>query len=168
MRIELYHGSKYGNGARVAEEFKRLMAVNGVDVAVHHIKDSDPHKVPPADLYVFGSPTHFGKAPGNVLRFIGKFDVRSGTRYALIATCSSVRPDKKTGLMPPREEVDKNRRTIPMMDEELRTKGLVKVAEMTAFVNPDAMKGPLENGWKAIVEEFSNKVLEQLSASPGT
>jgi hypothetical protein len=29
MKIEYFHASKYGNGARIAEEFKREMALKG-------------------------------------------------------------------------------------------------------------------------------------------
>ena len=31
MKIEYFHASKYGNGAMVAEEFRRQMAASGVD-----------------------------------------------------------------------------------------------------------------------------------------
>ena len=37
MRIEYVHASHYGNGAMVAEEFKKQMDANGVTVNVHHI-----------------------------------------------------------------------------------------------------------------------------------
>ena len=39
MNVEYFHASKYGNGAKVAEEFKQRMATRGVEVSVHHIKD---------------------------------------------------------------------------------------------------------------------------------
>ncbi len=29
MKVEYYHASKYGNGAMVAEEFRKLMAAKG-------------------------------------------------------------------------------------------------------------------------------------------
>ncbi len=37
MKIEYLHASKYGNGAMVAEEFKKQMVAKGVTVSVHHI-----------------------------------------------------------------------------------------------------------------------------------
>ena len=55
MKIEYFHASKYGNGARVAEEFKKDMATRGVEVTVHHIEDVQK-ELPPADLYLFSSP----------------------------------------------------------------------------------------------------------------
>lgn len=57
MKIELYHASKYGNGAKVAEEFQKLMTMKGHQVNVHHIRETRPMELPQANLYVFGSPT---------------------------------------------------------------------------------------------------------------
>ena len=161
MRIELFHASKYGNGEKVAEEFKRMMMTKGNEVNIHHIKEVSPKDLPPADLYVFGSPTHFGKAVGGMMRFLKKLSLQSGTKYAVFATFSAATPDKKTGKTPSEEELEKLRFTIPMIDEELRAKGMVKVAEMKAFVRPDAMKGPLEEGWQNRVEAFVNQILEK-------
>jgi flavodoxin len=154
MKVELYHASKYGNGATVAEELKRLMAARGDDVSVHHIDDVSPKDLPPADLYVFGSPTHFGKAPGNILRFVKKANLPSGAKYAVFATCSEALPDKRTGKVPSDEEMEKIRRAVPMIDEQLRAKGMVKVAETKFFVRPDTMKGPLTDGWQERVKVF--------------
>lgn len=36
MRIEYFHASKFGNGASVAQEFKKQMAERGVVVEIHH------------------------------------------------------------------------------------------------------------------------------------
>jgi hypothetical protein len=46
MRIEYYHASRFGNGAKVAEEFKKQADALGVTVDVHHIRDANPR--PPA------------------------------------------------------------------------------------------------------------------------
>lgn len=158
MKVVLYHDSKYGNGARVAEEFKRLMTVRGNEVSIHHIRDASPKDLPPADLYVFGSPTHFGKATGSMLRYVKKLTLPSGTRYAVFATCSAARPDKKTGKMPSEEELERLRRTIPMIDEQLRAKGMIKVADLKIFVKPETLKGPLEEGWQDRVEAFVSQI----------
>ncbi|NYT12648.1 MAG: flavodoxin family protein [Methanomassiliicoccales archaeon] len=160
MRVELYHASKYGNGAKVAEEFKRLMMAKGNEVNIHHIKEVSPKDLPSADLYVFGSPTHFGKAVGGMIRFLKKLSLPSGTKYAVFGTFSAARPNKKTGIIPSEEELEKERHTIPMIDEQLKAKGLRKVAEMKVFVQPENMKGPLEDGWQEIVEKFVAQILE--------
>ena len=160
MKVELYHASKYGNGARVAEEIKRLMTASGNEVNIHHIKEVSPKELPPAELYIFGSPTHFGKAVGSMVRFLKKLSLPSGAKYAVFATFSAARPDKKSGKVPSEEELEKMRHTIPMIDEQLRAKGMIKVAEMKVFVQPETMKGPLEEGWQDRVEVFVTQILK--------
>jgi flavodoxin len=159
MKIELFHASKFGNGARVAEELKRVIETKGHQVNVHHIRDSKPKEIPPADLYIFGSPTRIGKPLGKMRRFIGKISVPSGTKYAVFATHGETMPDKKTGRMPTDEEMSRFRQTIPIMDEILKEKRLVKVADKVFFVSADTMKGHLTEGWQGKVEEFAAAIL---------
>ena len=72
MKIEYFHASKYGNGAKVAEEFKKQMAGKGVAVNVHHVREVKPKEMPPADLYLFSSPGRMGKPIGGMHRFLKK------------------------------------------------------------------------------------------------
>jgi hypothetical protein len=120
----------------VIEEFKRLMTAKGNDVNIYRIKGASSKDLPTADLYVFGSPTHFGKAVGRMVRLVKKLSLPSGTNYAVMATCSAAGPNKN-GSMPSGEELEKMRRTIPMLDEQFRSKGMKKVAEMNVFVQPE-------------------------------
>ena len=152
MKIEYFHASKYGNGAMVAEEFQKRMAARGVAVNVHHIRDARPKEMPPADLYLFSSPGRMGRPIGRMRRFLKKVELPSGTKYALLTTEGAPRPDKKTGRMPTEEEQAKWQRVIPVMNEILQGKGLVKVAEGKVLVT--GLKGPLEEGWKEKVEAF--------------
>ena len=156
MKIEYFHASKYGNGAMVAEEFKQQMAAKGVTVNVHHIQDARPKEIPEADLYLFSSPGRMGKPRGCVRRFLKKARLPSGTKYALLITEAAPQPDKKTGRMPTEEEMAKWQRVIPIMDQILQEKGLVKVADGKIQVN--GIKGPLEEGWKKKVEAFVSQI----------
>jgi multimeric flavodoxin WrbA len=151
MKIEYFHASKYGNGAMVAEEFRRRMAAKGVDVNVHHIRDAKPKEMPPADLYLFSSPGRCGKPIWRMRRFMKKAQLPSGTKYAILTT-----------EMPTPEERDKWQRVIPVMTEILQEKGLVKVAEGKVIVT--GLKGPLEEGWQNKVEAFAS----QVSSNPGS
>lgn len=153
MRIEYLHASKFGNGATVAAEFKRLMAARGVDVEVHHIREVNPTALSPADLYVFSSPGRMGKPTGAMRRFLKQVGLPAGTQYAVLATELAPRPDKKTGRMPTDEELAKWQRVIPIMNEILQGKGLVRVLEDAVFVT--GMKGPLAEGWQKTVEGFA-------------
>jgi multimeric flavodoxin WrbA len=160
MKIEYYHASKFGNGAQVAEEFKKLMAAKGIAVNVQHIRDARPKELAQADLYIFSSPGRFGKPIGSMRRFLKKARLAPGTRYAILTTESPPVADRKTGKMPTEEEFAKYERVRPIMNELLLAKGLKKVAEGNVFVNPNTMKGPLEEGWQKKVEAFAARILE--------
>jgi menaquinone-dependent protoporphyrinogen IX oxidase len=153
MKIEYSHASKFGNGALVAEEFRRQMAANGVTVDVHHIRDVKPKDLAPADLYVFSSPGRMGKPIRGMRRFLNNVTLPAGTKYALLTTELAPKPNKKTGRMPTEEETAKWQRVIPGMNEILQEKGLVNVAEDTVFVT--GIKGPLEPDWQKKVQGFA-------------
>lgn len=155
MKIEYYHASKYGNGAMVAEEFKRQMMAKGITVDVHHVRHTKPKEVPPAELYVFSSPGRFGKPIGDMRNFLKKISLPVGTKYAVIAT--EMCPDPlSANRMPSAEELGKCQHIIPLMNAALQDKGLVKVAESKIFVT--GLKGPLEEGWQKLVEAFVSKI----------
>ena len=159
MKIEIYHASRFGNGARVADELRRVLVGKGHQAEVHHIKQAKPKELPPADMYVFGSPTRFGGPLGQARRFIKKVRLPPGTRYAIFATHGDAAPDRKTGQMPTEEEIAKSRNTLPTLEGILKEKGLVMVADKIFVVIPTTLKGPLKEGWEAKVEEFATAIL---------
>ena len=165
MNIAYYHASKFGNGATVAEEFKKIMTSRGVSVSVEHIRDAHPRDLPAADLYVFSSPGRMGKPKGNVRNFLRKVRLEPGTRYAILTTQSAPRPDKKTGNLPTQEEQDRWERVIPIMNELLEAKGLKKVAEGAVLVT--RLKGPLEEGWHDKVTALADQILSTVRIQPG-
>jgi multimeric flavodoxin WrbA len=156
MKIEYFHASKYGNGALVAEEFKKQMAAKGATVDVHHIRNASPKEMPPADLYVFSSPGRMGKPVGGMRRFLKEARLPLGVKYAILTTEGAPQPDKKTGQMPTEEEQNKWQRVIPVMNEILQKKGLVNVFEDRVLVT--GIKGPLEEGWQKKVETFASRI----------
>jgi hypothetical protein len=166
MKIEYVHASKFGNGALVAEEFRRQMAAKGVTVGVHHIREARPDRLPTADLYVFSSPGRMGKPIGGMRRFLKKMRLSAGTRYAILTTEMAPQPDKKTGQIPTEEEQARWQRVRPIMNELLQGAGLVKVAEDKVHVT--GLKGPLEGGWQEKVAAFAARIpLEVQGADNG-
>lgn len=157
MKIEYYHASKFGNGAKVAEEFKKLMAAKGVAVNVYHIRDARPKELLSADLYIFSSPGRIGKPIGGMRRFLKKMQLPAGSKYAVLTTEGAPQPNKKTGKMPTEEELARFQRVRPIMDELLQAKSLKKVADEKVLVT--GMKGPLEEGWQKKVETFADLIL---------
>jgi multimeric flavodoxin WrbA len=157
MKIEYFHASVYGNGAMVAEEFKKQMTAKGVLVDVHHIENAKPEAMPPADIYVFSSPGRFGKPIKEMRRFLKELNLPKGTKFAILTTEPAPKPDKKTGKMPTDEEMNRYQHVISTMNEILLGKDLVKVAETKVFVT--GLKGPLENGWQEKVLAFATSIL---------
>ena len=156
MRIEYFHASKYGNGAAVAEEFKRQMAAKGVEVNIHHVRNTRPKELPPADLYLFSSPGRIGRPIGGMRRFLKQAALPAGAKYAILTTEGAPQPDKKTGRVPTEEELARWQRVIPVMNELLQEKGLVKITEGKVLVT--GLKGPLEEGWQKKVEALVARI----------
>ena len=154
MIIEYFHVSKYGNGIKVAEEFKRIMEEKNVPVNVHHVKKVKPQELPSADLYIFSSPGRFGKPDKSMRKFLEKINLAAGTRYALLTTQMAPKPDKKTGRLPTEDEA--GQKIIPILNESLQSKNLEKVAEERIFVL--GTKGPLEDEWQKKVEAFARLI----------
>ena len=165
MHIAYYHASKFGNGAMVAEEFRKIMVARGMTVSVQHIRDANPNQLPLADLYVFSSPGRFGKPKGNARRFLRKVSLEPGTRYAILTTQGAPKPDPKTGKMPTQEELDSWERVIPIMNELLEAKGLTKIAAGAVLVT--RIKGPLEEGWQQKVTAFADQITSSLRLPAG-
>jgi hypothetical protein len=163
MKIEYLHASKFGNGAKVAEEFKQQMATRGIAVDVHHIREIKPKEVPSADLYVFSSPGRMGRPIREIRRFLKDVSLPAGTEYALLTTEMAPRPDKKTGRMPTEEEIGRFQHVRTIMNEALQRKGLVKVAEDKVYVTD--LKGPLEEGWRRKVAVFAALIDQDLAGS---
>jgi menaquinone-dependent protoporphyrinogen IX oxidase len=157
MRIEYYHASKYGNGEKIAEEFRKIMSAKGIDVNVHHVRDAKPNQIPPADLYVFSSPGRMGKPIKKMKKFLTKLQLPTGSRYAILATEMNPQPDKYQGEVPREEELGRCQRVIPIMNEILKEKGLTKAIETKVYVT--SIKGPLENRWQEKVGQFATALL---------
>lgn len=68
------------------------------------------------------------------------------------------------GAPVPPPDTDPAPGVIPIMNEILQAKGLVKVAEDKILVTGLGWKGPLEEGWQKKVEAF----VARISTAPGT
>lgn len=151
MKIEYFHASKYGNGATVAEEFKRQMADRGVQVNVHNVREIRIKELPPADLYLFSSPGRFGKPVRDMQHFLKSVRLTEGMKYAVLST--EMAPDPAMAIrQPSEEEIGNCQRIIPIMNNFLQKKGLIRVSETRIFVT--GIKGPLEKDWQKAVADF--------------
>ena len=130
LKIQYYHASKYGNGAMIAEEFKKQMADKGITVVnIHHVKKVNPKEIPAADLYIFSSPGRFGRPIGDMQHFLKKAKLTPRAKYAVLATELAPKPDKNKRI-PTEDETGKCQRVIPIINEMLQKKGMIKVRDM--------------------------------------
>lgn len=83
-------------------------------------------------------------------------DPAVGGTFDILTTEAAPKPDKKTGRMPTDEEMAKWQRVIPIMNEILLSKGLVKVADDKILVT--GLKGPLDQGWQRKIEAFIARI----------
>lgn len=162
MRIGYYHASRFGNGAMVAEEFRRQANALGATVEVHHMREMNPRELPPADLYVFSSPGQWGKPIKRTRRFLSQLALPPGTRCAILTTEMEPKPEKTTGLIPSEEEQAKWQRVRPIMNDLLQAAGVEKVVEDVIHVTE--IKGPLEEGWESEVEDFVHLIVSARQA----
>jgi hypothetical protein len=159
MKIEYLHASKYGNGAKVAAEFKQQMAGQARRCRrSSHSEGSGRRSCRRQTSTWFSSPGRFGKPIGGMRRFLKKVELPAGTPYAILTTEAAPKPDKKTGRTPTEEELAKWQRVRPVMNEILQGKGLAKVAEDKVFVT--GLIGPLEEGWRQKVEAFAMRITD--------
>jgi menaquinone-dependent protoporphyrinogen IX oxidase len=156
MKVVYVHASKYGNGARVADEFRSRMANHDIEVETHHVEEVEPEAIGAADLYVFSSPGRMGRPIRSIRHFLKDVRLPRGARYALLTTEMAPQPNKKTGVVPSEEEICRFQHVRPVMIEILQHKGLVKVAEEKVYVTD--LKGPLEDGWQAKVHAFADSL----------
>jgi menaquinone-dependent protoporphyrinogen IX oxidase len=156
LEIEYFHASKYGNGARVAEEFKAVMSARGATVNVRHVREVKPEAVPPADLYVFSSPGRFGGPIGDMGHFLKKAILPKGSMYAVLSTELAPGANKKDEHPAANEKEGPCQRVIPVINGILQSKGLVKVAQEKILVT--GMKGPLEDGWQKKTADFAAQI----------
>jgi hypothetical protein len=126
-------------------------------VNVHHVKNVKPKEISVADLYVFSSPGRFGKPIGDMRGFLKKANLPAGTKYAVLVTELAPEPDKSIRIpTTEEEELGKCQRVIPVINEMLQKKGMVKIAEGKIFVT--SIKGPLEPNWQKEVEAFASRI----------
>jgi flavodoxin len=161
MKIAVFYESKSGNGKAVVGRLSGTLSAKGMEVEVHHIDEVAPKEIGAVDFYLFSSPTRLGKPIGSMKRFLKKAKLPEGAKYALIATLLVPTPNKKTGIMPTQEELDKWQRTIPVMDEILTEKGATKVADLKVYVSLYNQLS-LEDGWEKKVDAFADELVSKL------
>ena len=147
MKIAIAYDSKYGNGRLCAEYLESVLKGKGHDARLFYIRDAKPQEIPSSDLYVFSTPTHAGSVPFKMRGFLRKASMAKGAKYALITTRGAPKSN-----------------TFNKMDEILGARGMSRVGE-GLVIKVLGMKGPLEEGYKAIIDEFAGMITASSAAA---
>lgn len=135
MRVNIVYDSKYGNGKKIAEYLDNSFENN--NVKVFFVKDADPDYIRTADLYIFSTPTHMGKATRKMKKFVKNLQVDGeAQKYGLITTYTKDKTDSLVDL-----------------ERMLKGKGLKKATE-NLKLKIRGKKGPLEEGYQKELDQF--------------
>lgn len=142
VKVHILYESKFGNGKKCANYLGNVISEKGHEVNTLSIRDIKQKSLPQSDMYIFSSPTHVGKPPGKVKRFLKKMEVPGeGIKYALMTTY-----------------VDPETKTLEKMDEQIKSKGMTKVGKGIK-IQVRGMKGPLEEDYEEKLQAFASEIL---------
>ena len=143
MKICIAYESKFGNGKGCMEYLQSVMSKKGHDVEMFSVREREPTSLPPADLYIFSSPTQIGSPAGKMKKFLKKLEIsQEGAKYALVAT-----------------HLNPKANTLEKMEKLLQPKEIIKVTD-GLMIKVTGLKGPLESGYKEKLDTFAEDILK--------
>ena len=143
MKICIAYESKFGNGKGCMEYLQSVMSKKGHDVEMFSVREREPTSLPPADLYIFSSPTQIGSPAGKMKKFLKKLEIsQEGAKYALVVT-----------------HLNPKANTLEKMEKLLQPKEIIKVTD-GLMIKVTGLKGPLESGYKEKLDTFAEDILK--------
>ena len=141
MKVYIAYESKYGNGKKCVDYLQEAIKKKGHSVETSPIHEIKANSLPNADLYIFSSPTHIGRPPRKMKKFLKKLEIsQEEAKYTTIAT--HLNPDAKT---------------LQKLDELIQPKGMTKASDGVQ-IRVTGMKGPLEDGYEKKLDTFVNEI----------
>ena len=138
MKVCIAYESKFGNGKKCVDYLQKAITKKGHSVESSSIREIK--SLPNADLYIFSSPTHIGRPPRKVKKFLNNLEIPQETKYTTIVT-----------------HMDPNAKTPKIIDDLLRPKGMTKVSDGVK-IRVTGMRGPLEDGYEKKLDAFVNEI----------
>ena len=143
MKIKIIYESPFGNGKRVIDELTRILKSKDQDVESFAVNETSPKEIPPADLYIFSSPTRKFTLPPDISNFIDNFiPPKNDVKYALMTT-----------YMDPRTIALK--KMTAKLDEKK-----MKKATKDFKVKVTGLKGPIKEDYLGRLLVFSEELIK--------
>jgi len=139
MKVYIAYESKFGNGKKCVDYLQEAITKKGHSVESSSIREIK--SLPNADLYIFSSPTHVGRPPRKMKKFLNNLEIPQGeAKYTTMVT-----------------HMDPNAKTPQIIDNLLQPKGMTKVSDGLK-IRVTGMKGPLEDGYEKKLDDFANDI----------
>ncbi|UCD14334.1 MAG: hypothetical protein JSW60_02665 [Thermoplasmatales archaeon] len=141
MKVYIAYESKYGNGKKCVEHLQTAIKKKGHNVEASPINEIKTDSLPPAELYIFSTPTHVGRPPRKMRKFLKKLEMgQEDAKYALMTTC-----------------MDYNTRSLEIMEDFLQPKKINKVSKGIK-IKVGGIKGPLESSYQEKLDSFVEEI----------
>ena len=141
MNVCITYYSKFGNGVKCVEYVGESLKKKGNQVELLSVKAVKPDSLPSADLYIFSSPTRFGRPSGKMKKFLKELKIGNAeAKYALMGTFW-----------------EGQSKTIDILSQIMDEKGMTRACE-GVLVKVGKIKGPLADDYQKTLDSFVEKL----------
>ena len=142
MKYIIVYWSRYGNGKKIVNYLSSKLNDKKVETKIFKTDETNPSKLPEADLYVFSAPTEALNIQRNMRKFIKNLEGMNEKKYGIINTHAM------------------KRNLLFKMEKLLSKKNMTKVASVDFQIGEGSQNGEgLIDGWESMVDEFVGQLL---------
>jgi len=142
MKYIIVYWSRYGNGKKIVNYLSSELNDKKVETKIFKTDETNPSKLPEADLYVFSAPTEAFNIQKNMRKFIKNLEGMNEKKYGIINTHAM------------------KRNLLFKMEKLLSKKNMTKVASVDFQIGEGSQNGEgLMVGWESMVDEFVGPLL---------
>jgi len=142
MKYIIVYWSRYGNGKKIVNYLSSKLNDKKVETKIFKTDETNPSKLPEADLYVFSAPTEAFNIQKNMRKFIKNLEGMNEKKYGIINTHAM------------------KRNLLFKMEKLLSKKNMTKVASVDFQIGEGSQNGEgLMVGWESMVDEFVGQLL---------
>ena len=142
MKYIIVYWSRYGNGKKIVNYLSSKLNDKKVGTKIFKTDETNPSKLPEADLYVFSAPTEAFNIQKNMRKFIKNLEGMNEKKYGIINTHAM------------------KRNLLFKMEKLLSKKNMTKVASVDFQIGEGSQNGEgLMVGWESMVDEFVGQLL---------
>ena len=142
MKYIIVYWSRYGNGKKIVNYLSSKLNDKKVETKIFKTDETNPSKLPEADLYVFSAPTEALNIQKNMRKFIKNLEGMNEKKYGIINTHAM------------------KRNLLFKMEKLLSKKNMTKVASVDFQIGEGSQNGEgLIDGWESMVDEFVGQLL---------